>query len=166
MGVSGSGKTTVGLALAERLGWRFFDADAYHPPENIDKMAAGKPLNDADRQPWLETLRDLIRDRLAEGRSLVLACSALKQRYRDILQDTDAGNVTFVYLRGDFEIIEQRMQQREHFMRPELLQSQFDALEAPTDAIGVDIDRPVDDIVHKILADLSRYTYAPKGTAL
>lgn len=156
MGVSGSGKTTVGLALAERLGWRFFDADAYHPPDNIDKMARGRPLTDADRQPWLETLRDLIRDHLAEDRPLVLACSALKQHYRDTLGDVATGSVTFVYLQGSFDVIYQRMQQRDHFMKPNMLQSQFDTLQEPTDAIVVTIDRPVDEIVRKILSDLSR----------
>ncbi len=151
MGVSGSGKTTVGSALAEQLEWHFFDADAYHPQTNIDKMARGHPLTDADRQPWLERLRDLIREHIRNDRPCVLACSALKQHYRDVLQGDDAKRVTFVYLKSDADLIRRRMEQREHFMRPALLQSQFDIIEEPTNAVVVTVDRPIDEIVRHII---------------
>ncbi len=152
MGVSGCGKTTVGQRLAETLGWDFYDADAFHPPANIAKMAAGIPLNDEDRAPWLAALHDLIVDCLKNGRPGVLACSALKERYRrTLLENTQ--HVQIVYLKGDFELIRARMMARPgHYMKPAMLQSQFDALEEPTDALTVDISRPVDEIVDAILA--------------
>lgn len=151
MGVAGSGKTTVGRILAETLGWEFYDGDDFHPPENIAKMAAGFPLNDADRLPWLETLHDLIASRLGEGRSLVLACSALKERYRQTLLNGNEGGQV-VYLKGSYDLIRSRMLGRSgHFMKPELLQSQFETLEEPIDAVTVDISRPVNEIVKDIL---------------
>lgn len=151
MGVAGSGKTTVGRILAETLGWEFYDGDDFHPPENVAKMAAGFPLNDEDRLPWLETLHDLIASRLGEGRSLVLACSALKERYRQTLLNGNEGGQV-VYLKGSYDLTRSRMLGRSgHFMKPELLQSQFETLEEPIGAVTVDVSRPVNEIVKDIL---------------
>ena len=152
MGVSGSGKTTIGSLLAGRLGWNFYDADDFHPPANIAKMAAGIPLNDDDRTPWLAVLHELIASSLRENRPGVLACSALKKHYRQILL---AGNrdVQLVYLKGSFELIQERMAARSgHYMQPVLLQSQFDALEEPDDALTVDIAPGPETMVDEILA--------------
>lgn len=139
MGVAGVGKTTIGKAIADRMGWEFADADDYHSAANVEKMRLGHPLNDDDRQPWLEALGALTQDRLGSGRSLVLACSALKERYRE----TIAGGhprVKFVYLKGSFDLLHERMSARRgHFMPTGLLQSQFEALEEPTDAFVVDV---------------------------
>jgi len=134
MGVSGSGKSTVGALLAEQLGVEFLDADEFHPPENVAKMAAGAPLTDADRGPWLERLNAELRKRKAA----VLACSALKASYRRTLaQGIDC---RFAHLRGPLELIRARLQARRHrYMPASLLESQFAALEAPQDAIEVDI---------------------------
>jgi len=141
MGVSGSGKTTLGRALAERLGLPFADADDYHPATSIAKMACGSPLNDADRSPWLAKLADLLREH-AEKTGIVLACSALKRVYREQLRHSGAA-LGFVYLRGSYEVVERRMQQRSgHFMKPVLLPSQFEALEEPRHAIVVDVELP------------------------
>jgi len=137
MGVSGSGKTTVGRLLAERLGWAYFEGDEYHSPASVEKMRAGLPLDDADRRPWLERLRGLIGDCLVRGRSAVLACSALKESYREFLS-VDEG-VVFVYLKVDPEVVRRRLGTRSgHFMNPALLDSQFDALEEPSAAVWVD----------------------------
>ena len=111
MGVSGSGKTVVGELLSQKLGWPFFDGDDFHPKENVDKMAAGIPLDDDDRTPWLLNLHDLIADHLAERKSLLLACSALKQTYRDLLLEGNP-NTLFIHLKGDFGLIMSRMQVR------------------------------------------------------
>ncbi|PYS80122.1 MAG: gluconate kinase, partial [Acidobacteria bacterium] len=128
MGVSGSGKTTIGRRLADELGWKFYDGDDFHPRANVEKMAHGVPLDDEDRAPWLESLRDLIRSCLVRGESAVLACSALKRSYRQYLLIDE--NVMLVYLKGDYELIEERLEGRsEHFMKPKMLDSQFDALE-------------------------------------
>ncbi len=153
MGVSGSGKSTVGRALALRLGCPFYDGDDYHPDENVAKMSQGIPLNDADRRPWLNRLADLIEDHLDKGETAVIACSALKEKYRKWLA-RDHEHVVFVYLRGSFELIWQRMQQREgHFMKAEMLQSQFDALEEPDPktAVVVDIDQDVASVISEII---------------
>ncbi|WP_299028899.1 gluconokinase [uncultured Thermanaerothrix sp.] len=152
MGVAGSGKTTIGRALAAALGWEFYDGDDFHPPENIAKMAAGIPLDDVDRLPWLYSLRDIIASRLNQERALVLACSALKERYRQILLSGNEGGQV-VYLKGSYELIHSRMVERSgHFMKPELLQSQFETLEEPINAVIVDVSRSVDEIVSDILA--------------
>src|SRR5579875_2682123 len=131
MGVSGSGKTTIGTLLAERTGATFADADDYHPLANKQKMAAGQPLNDDDRQPWLEELNRLLRGWKEEGKSGVLACSALKEKYRTTLSSgMPAGAVQFVLLDGSKEMIAERLQQRHHeYMNPKLLDSQFATLE-------------------------------------
>ena len=149
MGVTGSGKTTIGRLLAAKLGWRYFDADDFHPSANIEKMSAGKPLHDADRLPWLETLRTLVRESLDRNENSVLACSALKRSYRDyLLQDE---RVKLVYLKGDQQLIQSRLQQRQgHYMDPALLESQFDILEEPGAETRIDITAGPDEIVRTI----------------
>lgn len=149
MGVSGSGKSTLGAAVAAELGWSFYDGDDFHPAANVAKMAAGIPLTDADRRPWLARLHDLIADHLAQGEPAVVACSALKKSYRDQLR---AGNerLVFVYLRGDRERIARRLAKRRgHYMPADLLDSQFADLEAPgpDEALIVDIDATVGQVV-------------------
>ena len=149
MGVTGSGKTTVGKALAEGLGWRYLDADEFHPATNVAKMRAGVALNDADRKPWLASLAGAIADNLQAGDPAVLACSALKQNYRDALSISD--EVRFVYLKGDRETIAERLlERRDHYMNPKLLDSQFETLEEPKDALEIDAAMSVDDIVRRI----------------
>ncbi len=155
MGVSGSGKTTIGENLAEFLGWEFADADDFHPQENIEKMKAGFPLNDTDRWPWLQKIQDEIKRNLQENTDLVLTCSALKASYREMLLVNEE-SVKLVYLKGSFELIEERLKAREnHFMKAGLLQSQFDTLEEPTDAIVIDISQSVEDIVQEIVKSIS-----------
>jgi gluconokinase len=153
MGVTGSGKTTIGELLAGRAGAVFADADDYHPEANKQKMAAGHPLNDDDRQPWLETLNKLMRGWFQEGKSGILACSALKQKYRDTLTaDMPPGAITFVWLDTPKEIIAERLAARHHeFMNPNLLQSQFDTLEPPADALRIVNDRDPEQVVASIL---------------
>jgi carbohydrate kinase (thermoresistant glucokinase family) len=154
MGVSGCGKTTVGKLLAERLGLPFYDADDFHPVENVEKMKSGEPLTDADRHPWLAALSWEI-EKWNEGDGAVLACSALKRNYRSILNPDKSDHVKFVYLKGQEKIILHRMEQREgHYMPPELLRSQFDALEEPVDAITVSIELSPDEIVERIVEEL------------
>lgn len=154
MGISGSGKTSVGIALSKRLRWPFFDGDDYHSKESVAKMAAGSPLDDHDRAPWLATLNGLIHEHLQRGESLVLACSALKHKYRDRLTQHNPGTI-FVYLCGDVDLISRRMQARKgHYMRAEMLQSQVDTLEEPRDAIVVQIDQSIENIVAEIVAQL------------
>jgi gluconokinase len=151
MGVSGAGKTTVGRLLAGRLGWEFADADDHHPPENVAKMAAGQPLDDADREPWLLALRSLATGRLEEREPLVLACSALKAGYRNLIAAGDP-RVAFVFLDGSFELISRRLQERrDHYMPPALLQSQFEALEAPADALTLDVSAAPEALADKII---------------
>jgi gluconokinase len=157
MGVSGCGKTSIGKALAGRIGWDFYDADDFHPPENIAKMASGIPLTDADRAPWLAALHDLIRTCLAEKRPGVLACSALKEHYRQTLLSGNQG-VQIVYLKGSYDLIWSRMQARAgHYMKPEMLQSQFAALEEPVNALVVDIQPEVDEIVNNIVNSMNMF---------
>jgi gluconokinase len=149
MGVSGSGKTTVGTLLAGQLGWKYYEGDDFHPRANIEKMRSGLPLNDADRKPWLEALRDLIRNCLELGDSAVVACSALKKGYRDFLRVDE--RVVFVYLKGDYEIIRQRLRGRVgHFMNPDLLDSQFATLEEPRTEMSIDIALAPGEIVNLI----------------
>jgi len=149
MGVCGSGKTTVGEALAASLGCAFLDADDFHPPANVAKMASGQPLTDDDRWPWLDRIVAELSRILARGDNAVLACSALKQSYRERLQR--AGDVRIVYLKGDAATISARLASRQHeYMPPSLLPSQFAALEEPDDALVVDIREPVSSQVRYI----------------
>ena len=142
MGVSGSGKSTVGPALAAELNWPFLDADSLHPPANVAKMASGIPLTDADRWPWFDRIVAEMRRYAAAGKNVVIACSALKQAYRDRL--ASGGSLRVVYLKGDAETIAPRLAERRgHFMPPSLLASQFATLEEPDNAIVVDIKQPV-----------------------
>jgi gluconokinase len=146
MGVTGSGKTTVGRLLAEDLGWKYFDADDFHPAANIEKMKRGVPLTDIDRQPWLAGLRDLIDDCLNNNRAAVLSCSALKEAYRrSLLLDE---RVQLVYLRGTPELIGERLRRRiGHYMNPNLLKSQFESLEEPSDVLTIDVSNKPAEIV-------------------
>jgi gluconokinase len=151
MGVSGSGKTSVGVALAHHLGWDFLDADDFHSPANIAKMAAGIPLTDTDRLPWLALLHHRLEATLRTGRHPVLACSALKKTYRRRLLDNLNG-MQIIYLKGTYPLINSRMSRRDnHFMQPSMLKDQFEVLEEPTDAVVIDIDLPVDEIVSGVL---------------
>ena len=154
MGVAGSGKTTVGEQLAQHLGWNFYDADAFHPAENIAKMANGTPLSDTDRAPWLAALNALITASLNENRPAVLACSALKESYRQQLLARKEG-IQFVYLKGSYDLIWSRISRRKnHYMKPQMLQSQFKALEEPADALTFDVSLPVAEIVEGIIKQL------------
>jgi gluconokinase len=163
MGVSGSGKTTVGQLLADALGAEFAEGDAYHPPENIEKMRRGIPLEDTDRWPWLQTLAVQVDRWLAAGTAVVLACSALKQRYRDVLGKGRPG-VRFVHLKGDKTLIRLRLDgRRGHYMPTTLLDSQFAALEPPSDAITVDVAGTPEAIAATIIRKL-HLTSAPPAT--
>jgi gluconokinase len=151
MGVSGSGKTTVGQGLAKALHWAFSDADDFHNPANVEKMKSGVALTDQERQPWLHTLRAAIERWKRDEPGHVLACSALKVRYREILGRDDP-DVRFVYLNADFDLIARRLKSRKsHFFNPALLRSQFDALEKPGDALVVDASKKPREIVDAVL---------------
>ena len=153
MGVTGSGKSTVGKLLAERMGWKYFDADEFHPAANLEKMKQGTPLDDADRKPWLEQLQRLIRASLYESQSAVLACSALRQSYREMLLVDE--RVRLVYLKGDYDVIKERLRsRRDHYMNPNLLDSQFETLEEPDDALLIDIKSSPVEIVDTIMRQL------------
>jgi gluconokinase len=156
MGVSGSGKTTLGTLLAQRNGAPFADADDFHSAANKAKMAAGTPLTDEDRQPWLETLNGVLQGWFTEGQSGVLACSALKEQYRETLgAGLPAGAVQFVLLDGSEHMIAERLASRHHeYMTGKLLHSQFSTLERPKDAICVVNDREPDVVVNEILDKL------------
>ncbi len=149
MGTTGSGKTTVGRLLAERLGWEFADADDFHSPTNIEKMKRGIPLTDADRAPWLKAMHDKIVLWISEKKNVVLACSALKQSYRnELLVSSD---VKLVYLKGTYELLYRRLLSRkEHFANEKLLASQFETLEEPSDAVTVDASHSPEEIVAEI----------------
>jgi gluconokinase len=150
MGVSGSGKSTLGEMLARQLGFPFLDADEYHPPENVAKMAAGIPLTDADRQPWLE----LLNAKLRAQNDAVLACSALKESYRQTLSQ-DLADFRLVHLRGGVELIRSRLAERKHrYMPASLLESQFATLEPPQDAIDVDIGASIENCLATIATRL------------
>jgi gluconokinase len=152
MGVVGAGKTTIGRLLAERLVWDFADADDFHPLSNVEKIRHGIALSDEDRKPWLEALRQAITGWIAEGRNVVLACSALKRSYRQQLQ---VGQVRFVYLKGNADLIAERLRARQgHFADAQILASQLADLEEPEAAIAVDIGATPDDIVAQIRKQL------------
>lgn len=154
MGVAGSGKTTIGQMFANQLGWPFFDADDFHFKANRAKMANGIPLTDADRADWLSDLRKLLTEKTKAGQSIILACSALKESYRQILQ-IDA-EVHFVYLKGTYEQIRERMEWRkDHYMSADMLDSQFKTLEEPARALVVDITMGPSAIVDAICKGLN-----------
>jgi gluconokinase len=157
MGVSGSGKTTIGTLLAERTGTMFADADDYHPEANKAKMAAGIPLNDEDRQPWLETLNTVMRGWFREGKGGILACSALKEKYRETLSGgMPEGALSFVLLDGSKELIGERLAERSsHFFNPKLLDSQLATLEKPKGAYCVVNDKSPDEVADEILKLIS-----------
>jgi gluconokinase len=149
MGVSGSGKTTVGKLLASTLGWEFIEGDDVHPPANKEKMSRGEPLDDSDREPWLAALAGMLRERVRSGRDAVLASSALKDAYRRRLRVSP--DVRFVYLKATPEQIARRLEKRRgHFFPPDLLRSQFQALEEPGDALTVDASQSPDEIAEEI----------------
>jgi gluconokinase len=155
MGVAGSGKTAVGKGVAARPNWLFLDADDFHPAANIEKMKHGIPLNDQDRIPWLRALRNELRRLLAEGRSVILACSALKESYRKLLSD-DVAPMSFVLLDVDQETIRERLRHRSaHFFPKELMNSQFAALEKPKDAIIIDARKSLDEVTDRVVQAVS-----------
>lgn len=153
MGVAASGKTTIGTSLAEALHCDFLEGDKLHPPANIEKMSHGVPLTDADREPWLAAIRAHILSAMERGECLVVACSALKQQYRDFL--SRGIQILWVYLKGSQELIATRIQhRRQHYMKAGMLPSQFADLEEPTDAIVVDISSSPEVILQKLLPQL------------
>jgi gluconokinase len=153
MGPAGSGKTTVGELLAAQLAWDFFDADNFHSAANIEKMSHGIPLDDEDRIPWLNSIREAMLEWDSNGRDAVLACSALKRSYRERLQINS--NVKIVYLKGSFELFRERLHSRKgHYAGEQILAGQFADLEEPTDAITIDASLPIDQIVKEIRSRL------------
>jgi gluconokinase len=156
MGVSGCGKTTIGKELAKQLGLPFFDADDFHPTSNIHKMKQGNSLTDEDRMPWLSRLSEQMKTWDEHG-GAVLACSALKESYRRILA-SQSKTITWVYLKGPFEVIQSRLEQREmHYMKSGLLQSQFDALEEPEYGIHISIENPPEEIISALTTKLNTH---------
>jgi gluconokinase len=154
MGVSGTGKSTIGKLLSDRTDWDFYDADDFHSPANLEKLNRGIALTDSDRLPWLKELHQLIAHTLDEKQQGILACSALKAQYRQILQG-ESSQVIFIYLKGDYDCIQNRVQQRTgHFMNPSLLRSQFDTLEEPQNVLVIDIACNPEEIVDEILNQL------------
>lgn len=156
MGPAGSGKTTVGILLAKQLSWEFADGDDFHSPANKQKMSRGVGLTDEDRVPWLQSIRDAMDQWLAERRSVVLACSALKRSYRERLGvDSDAKDIKLVYLKGSYDLLLERLHDRKgHYAREQLLASQLVDLEEPTDAIAIEVSRSPEQIVVEIRKQL------------
>ena len=153
MGVAGSGKTTIGRNLAQTLNWRYLDADDFHSSPNVEKMKSGIPLDDDDRRPWLLSLQRALLESSEARQSVVLACSALRQAYREMLSINDS--VRFVYLKGDYELISDRLRARpDHYMNPALLDSQLEALEHPHDALTIDAALSPKAIIESILTEL------------
>jgi gluconokinase len=160
MGVTGSGKTTIGRLLASRMGWEFAEGDDYHSKDNVAKMHAGIPLTDEDRVPWLRALHQVLLDWHKSGKSGVLACSALKQAYRDVLAEgIPPSDIRFVLLKAPKEVLLERLKHRaDHFMNPALLDSQLATLEIPSDALRVSAVQPPEDAVQQILDELKDST--------
>lgn len=157
MGVSGCGKSTIGKKLALELGLPFIEGDDFHPVENVAKMSAGIPLDDRDRQDWLSALNSHLKKGYEAG--AVVSCSALKKSYRTMLGQDLNQKLTWIYLKGDYEVIYKRMQERsDHYMPPDLLQSQFDILEAPVDAIEISVSLPPDAMVKAICDKIKKGT--------
>jgi len=151
MGVTGAGKTTVGKLLARKLGWKFYDADEFHPKENIEKMVKGISLTDEDRLPWLRSIRDFIKGQKGPA---VIACSALKKSYRDILEE-GSGDIKFVYLKGSAGLIRERLEERKgHFAGAQILEGQLGALEEPENVLTEDIAKGAQSIVEDIIREL------------
>jgi 6-phosphogluconate dehydrogenase len=156
MGVSGSGKTTIGKILSEKTGYTFYDADDFHSQDNKAKMNIGLPLTDEDREPWLDNIHHFVVEAIKKN-PVILVCSALKQRYRERLSDSVEDNCRWIFLEGDFNTIFARLNNRAgHFMPASLLQSQFDALEIPQDAIRIDIHMSPEEIAETIISNLKR----------
>lgn len=158
MGVAGSGKSTIGELLSDRTGWKFYDADDFHSPENIAKMSRGIPLTDSDREPWLAKLKELITQNIYQGNHGILACSALKSAYRQVLTPEEHKNkIAWVYLYGDYDLILTRLKQRQgHFFKEEMLRNQFNNLEEPEEILKIDVALSPDAIVEMILNYLSQ----------
>lgn len=157
MGVAGSGKSTIAKTLARKAGMRYEDADSFHSAENVAKMRSGEALDDSDRQPWLDALQQAMKEWIASGKSVALACSALKKKYRDQLK-VDSTQVKFAFLKGSYPLFHSRLQRRsKHFMSAAMLASQFEALEEPDprEAIICDASQSVPDICKQILRDIS-----------
>ncbi|EEX49636.1 thermosensitive gluconokinase [Pasteurella multocida] len=160
MGVSSTGKTTVGTAVAQRLGIKLIDGDDLHPRANIVKMSQGNPLNDEDRMPWLERIRDAAFSLEQKSEVGIIVCSALKKQYRDMIRD--GNDVTFIFLQGPFELVLERMKQRKgHYMKVEMLKSQFDTLEVPQsdekDVIPISIEGSFDEVVERCVDALKAH---------
>ncbi|WP_445619408.1 gluconokinase [Kushneria sp. Sum13] len=155
MGVSGSGKSTIGEAVAEKTGCEYIDGDQYHPPANIEKMTKGVPLTDDDRQGWLEALADLFAQHRQENKSVMIGCSGLKKSYRDILRQGDP-ELIILFLDGSYDTILQRMEERQHFFSPQMLRTQFDTLQAPgsDEAISIDISKSFDSVIDQCVSEL------------
>jgi carbohydrate kinase (thermoresistant glucokinase family) len=155
MGPMGCGKTSIGKMLAERLGWSFYDGDDFHPKKNVEKMRAGIALTDEDRKLWLESLHGNIQHWLRNKQNSILACSALKQAYRDIL-GVDQNTVRTVYLKGSYELLRKRIEERQHpYMDKNLLRSQLDTLEEPKDGLTVEISPTPEIVVSTIMNNLN-----------
>lgn len=163
MGVSGCGKTTIGKMTAETLGVPYYEGDEYHPQENVQKMSCGIPLNDEDRDGWLQRLSELIHGKLAKEESGVLSCSALKKKYRNRLR-VDPDRVHFIYLKGSYDLIRERMEKRtKHYMPADLLKSQFETLEEPNEAFTIEIDQTPDEILSQVILYITNKIYHSKS---
>lgn len=155
IGVSGTGKTTIAMQLSNKLAVQYLEGDDYHPNKNIEKMRSGQPLNDEDRQSWLENLNSEAIRMSNNNQDVVITCSALKEKYRKILTHNLNTEINWVYLKGSFDLIKSRMEKRNHFMPAALLQSQFDILEEPQSAIVVDVTNPIEIIINQIIKEIN-----------